>query len=136
MSAGLRPGCNFGVIAALLLLLEEQTGHWVAMADLATWLALPHGTVQDHLEQLLVDGLVRVERSENGPIVAAMAAPPEARDLAGLDPRPVLGAAGRLGPPKPEQSLPHPPESLEPIGTGFRACAPVAQLVSAHAIQA
>lgn len=67
---------NYGVIATLLIRLDARLGRWEAVADLAAHLGIADAGVCAHLEQLLADGLVRVERSDkSGAIVAAMVEP-------------------------------------------------------------
>lgn len=121
-----RPHPHFGNVAAVLVLLEEQAGRFVPMGELATWLCLPTIDVQDLLEPLWADGLVRVKRDGDGYIDAASAAPPEAQGLpeqpAALPPQPL--SAPR--PPSDQEAARPLPHALEALGRFARDLGPLA----------
>lgn len=64
---------NFGVVALLLLRLDARMGRWEDVAELAAHLDVSPAFAREHLEQLLADGMVRVQRDgDSGEIVSAM----------------------------------------------------------------
>lgn len=66
---------SYGVIACLLLRLDKAGVQWQSVGDLCADLQLPVDSARANLEQLFVDGLVRVKRHHaTGEIEAAMSA--------------------------------------------------------------
>lgn len=55
---------SYGVIACLLLRLDKAGDEWQGVEQLASHLQLPIDTARHHLEQLFVDGIVRVKRNQ------------------------------------------------------------------------
>ena len=74
-----RPRLSFGLKAILLVHLDAHPGQWLSVANLAEHGQVPEAAVQLHLEDMVANGLVRVQRHladgpQQGEIAEAMAA--------------------------------------------------------------